>query len=337
MTLSVWKFSATVGGGALTGCALWLNAAHVAAAEGWASPLVAAGIVVTICAAATPPLGERAAQDGQWLKAICLAVFFVLAVSFSLTASITRSGGHRDAAAASAESGAEKTRLAREAYQTAQETRAAECATGRGPKCRDAETALSESRKALQAASPIMAADPAAERIAGALGISEAAVARYSPMALPFALELGGLVFLAIGLSPRRREKPAAPAPVITHDNIISDVATPAPAEPAIVPATSFAPVAEDPADDVADSIRSFAGRHLVRRRGEKMQSKAVYDAYLKHCDETDQHAENNTVFGRGMGALGWNKKSGRVVQYLDIALRVQRPTLVAVDGVARA
>jgi hypothetical protein len=40
-----WKASATVGGGALTGTAVWLNAEHVAASEGWLSPLVLAGII----------------------------------------------------------------------------------------------------------------------------------------------------------------------------------------------------------------------------------------------------------------------------------------------------
>jgi hypothetical protein len=34
------------------------------------------------------------------------------------------------------------------------------------------------------------------------LGVSEATVALYSPIALPLALERGGFIFLAIGLSP---------------------------------------------------------------------------------------------------------------------------------------
>jgi hypothetical protein len=58
-------------------------------------------------------------------------------------------------------------------------------------------------------AAPIRATDPAAERLATLLGVSEAAVTLYSPMALPLGLELGGFIFLAIGLSPRA-ERPNA-------------------------------------------------------------------------------------------------------------------------------
>jgi len=107
-------------------------------------------------------------------------------------------------------------------------------------------------------------------------------------------------------------------------------------AEAAIVPATALAPIASDPTDEVPESIKSFASRCLIRRRGEKLQGKAVYDAYCRHCDETDQHAENLKNFGTGMNNLGWQKKTDRVTSYLDVALKVTRPTLVAVGGVAR-
>jgi hypothetical protein len=98
-----WKASATAGGAALTGTAVWLNAEHVAVSEGWYSPLVLAGIFVTLCPAATPPLAERAVKTGQPAKAVVLWMFFALAVSFSLTASIARSGGYRDTQVAEAE------------------------------------------------------------------------------------------------------------------------------------------------------------------------------------------------------------------------------------------
>lgn len=199
-----WKASATVGGGALTGTAVWLNAEHVAAGDGWFSPLVLAGIFVTLGAAATPPLAERAAKTGQLAKAAVLWLFFALAVSFSLTASITRSGGYRDNQVAEVERGNTTARLATEAYTIAVANRSAECASGRGPKCREAEMRLGQARIALTQAAPIRSADPTGERLAAVLGVSQTAVALYSPMALPLGLELGGFIFLAIGLSPRR-------------------------------------------------------------------------------------------------------------------------------------
>jgi hypothetical protein len=204
-----WKAAATTGGAALTGTAVWLNAEHVAASEGWISPLVLAGIFVTLCAAATPPLAERAAKTGQPAKAVVLWLFFALAVSFSLTASVTRSGGHRDTQVAEVERRNIAARLAKEAYAIAAADRSAECASGRGPKCREAETQLSQARMALNLVAPIRAADPAAERLAALLGVSQTAITLYSPMVLPLGLELGGFIFLAIGLSPRA-ERPNA-------------------------------------------------------------------------------------------------------------------------------
>jgi len=123
-------------------------------------------------------------------------------VSFGLTASITRSSGYRDSQLAEVERGNITARLAKDAYAIAVANRSAECASGHGPKCREAETQLSQARSALRLAAPIRAADPGAERLASLLGVSEAAVALYSPMALPLGLELGGFIFLAIGLPP---------------------------------------------------------------------------------------------------------------------------------------
>ncbi len=210
--IPLWKATATVGGAALTGTAVWLNAEHVAASEGWFSPLVLAGIFVTLCAAATPPLAERTAMTGQPIKAVVLWLFFALAMSFSLTASITRSGGHRDTQVAEIERGNIAAQLANDAYAIAVATRGAECASGRGPKCREAETQLRQARRAFRLAAPIRAADPVAERLANVLGVSQAAVALYSPMALPLGLELGGFIFLATGLSPGSN-KPTMRAP----------------------------------------------------------------------------------------------------------------------------
>jgi hypothetical protein len=152
-----------------------------------------------------------AGKTGQPAKALVLWLFFALAVSFSLTASITRSGGYRDTQVAEAERGNSTARLAKDTYEIAAANRRAECASGRGPKCREAETHLSQARNALRLAAPIRAADPAAERVAALLGVSQTAVALYSPLALPLGLELGGFIFLAIGLGPGR-DVPAARA-----------------------------------------------------------------------------------------------------------------------------
>jgi len=186
---------------------VWLNAEHIAHAEGWASPLVLAGVLTTLCACLTSPAAERCARDAQPLKAACLWLFFGLAVTFSLTASIARSGGHRDAEVADAEAANMRAALAREAYQDAKMAKDAECKSGRGKLCRKAEDTLEAARQTLA----VKTADPGAERVAAVLAIEPATVALYSPFALPLGLELGGFIFLAVGLSPRcgEEKKPA--------------------------------------------------------------------------------------------------------------------------------
>ena len=208
-----WKAAATAGGASLTGAAVWLNAEHIAAAEGWASPLVVAGVITTICAALTPPAAERVAREGQPLKAAVLWAFFGLAVTFSLTASVSRSGGHRDAEVAGNASVNLKAMLATEAYEEAKTVKQDECKNGRNAKCRKAEDALTAARNALATSPTPRVADPGAGRIANILGVSEANVALYSPLALPLGMELGGFIFLATGLAPRRRAAQNAAPP----------------------------------------------------------------------------------------------------------------------------
>jgi hypothetical protein len=98
-------------------------------------------------------------------------------------------------------------RLAKHAYEIAVTEHSVECARRRSPKCRAAKTTLSQARTALSLKASIRVADPAAERLGSLLGISHNAVALYSPLALPLGLELGGFVFLAIGLSPRAKQR----------------------------------------------------------------------------------------------------------------------------------
>ena len=65
--------------------------------------------------------------------------------------------------------------------------------------------------------------DPGAERLAAVLGIQQASVALYSPLLLPLGLELGGFIFLALGLAPRRREDD-----IVTNGNeVASEISDP--------------------------------------------------------------------------------------------------------------
>lgn len=227
-SIPFWKIVATLGGSGLTASAVWLNAEHVASAEGWGSPLVAAGVIVTLCAASAPPLAERAGKTGQPLKAAMLWTFFVLAAGFSLTASISRSSGYVAGKIASVEGGNKSAQLAEEGYASLRKSVSAECVK-RGPECRKLETRLEEARKALMNTGPVQSADPGSERLAAVLGVEEAKVQLYVPLLLPLGLELGGYIFLAFGLAPaiRRKEEieiATAPTPAAIE---IEETATP--------------------------------------------------------------------------------------------------------------
>jgi hypothetical protein len=221
-----WKIIATLGGSGLTASAVWLNAEHVASAEGWGSPLVAAGIIVTLCAASAPPLAERAGKTGQPLKAIMLWTFFVLAAGFSLTASISRSSGYVAGKIASVEGGNKSAQLAEERYAALQKSVEAECRK-RGPECRKLESRLDEASKALMSAAPVQSADPGSERLAAVLGVEEAKVQLYVPLLLPLGLELGGYIFLAFGLAPALRRKEETYEPVEKLNIAPEETATP--------------------------------------------------------------------------------------------------------------
>jgi hypothetical protein len=181
-----------------------LYATHIAHTEGWGSPLVAAGIIVTLCAAVTPPFAERAAKTGQPAKAVLFWTFFALAVSFSLSASIARSSGYASGKVATVEQANEGAKLAKEAYEAAKQTQQDECKK-RGARCRAAEDAVTATRAQLATVAPVQSADPGAERLAAVLGIQSSTVQLYAPLLLPLGLELGGFIFLAAGLAPTRR------------------------------------------------------------------------------------------------------------------------------------
>lgn len=203
------KIIATIGGTALTGAAVWLNAEHVAAVETWESPLVAAGVIVTLCAAVTPPFAERAAKARQPLKAAILWVFFGLAVCFSLSASITRSSDSVADKAGSIETAQRAARIAREKHADLTAQRDAECATGIGANCRSLREQVNSTwseYERLAKLAPTKSADAGNNRLAAVLRIDPDTVALYVPLFLPLGLELGGFIFLAFGLAPRSRE-----------------------------------------------------------------------------------------------------------------------------------
>lgn len=256
-TIPVWKIAATVGGAGLTASVVWLNAEHVAAAEGWHSPLVLAGIAVTVCAAGTPPLAERAAKEGQPLKALLLWTFFALALGFSLSSSIARSSGYVAGRAAKAESGNKARELAEEAYAAARRSVEAECVK-RGPKCRALEDKADAACLALATAAPVQAADPGSQRLAAVLGVDEAKVQLYAPLFLPLGLELGGFIFLALGLAPRRREEQTA-SPAIAPEPVAIAADEPASAMQTLAKAAAKPPAAGTKAYYLQRLQRDFA------------------------------------------------------------------------------
>jgi hypothetical protein len=197
----IWKIVATSAGAGLTGVATYMNADAIAAGEGWLSPLTIGTIILTISGALALPLAERALHVGQWLKAAFLVLFFVLVLIGSLMNTLARTASYRDATVATGIAINARAELAREAYTAAQRTVADECKK-RGPLCRAAEAAVVEARLHLASAAPPKVADPAAQRLAAILGISESAIALYVPLILPTALELGGFLLLALGLAP---------------------------------------------------------------------------------------------------------------------------------------
>lgn len=205
----IMKYVATGVGITLCGVETWLNAEHIAKTEGLVSSLVAAVVVASIGAAAALPLAERAAKASQKAKALGLALFFLLMVCFSFSASVDRVGGKKDGEIAAARTDNNRVALAREAYTTAQKAAEAECAKIRGTRCRAAEKTASEARKSLAEKPAERVEDSMAKRISAAMPFLTAEdVELYQPLVLPLALQLGGFLMLALGLSPKERIEP---------------------------------------------------------------------------------------------------------------------------------
>lgn len=189
----------------------WLNADYVAQGGNWAQPMVLATIAITIAGAAALPIAERIGKAGQPAKAIALAcIFFPLVAMFSFSTSTERSGMRRDAIVVNHQAAAENQALAQQMVRDAENIRSRECADRKNgtTACRRAEIALTEARKGLKndvTAAAQALEDGAVKRITPlltALGVSEKALQLYLPLLMPFALLIGGFLFLAAGFAP---------------------------------------------------------------------------------------------------------------------------------------
>lgn len=204
-----WKMVA-IGLGALAcGAEGWMNAEHIAHAEGWASSLVATTLIASASAAASLPLAERAWKASQQAKAVLLIVFFLLMASFALSASIARVGGKHDSDVSTAQGDILRAQLAEEAHRDAKQGVAAACTdkTRGSTACNKAQSKLDKAREALvKAPAPRATANSMADRITAVLPVTEQQVRIYQPLLLPLALQIGGFVLLALGLAPGRPE-----------------------------------------------------------------------------------------------------------------------------------
>jgi hypothetical protein len=214
------KATATALGLALCASETWLNVEAVAHVEGWMSSLVAATAIASIAAAAALPMAERAAKSGHITKAFGLILFFIVMAGFAFTTSTARVGGKHDGEVAATQGDNTRAKLAADAYAAAQKVEKAECEKGRTSRCRKAEKATAEARTKLAAAPTEKTEDSMAVRVAAILPISADTVQTYQPLLLPTAFLLGGFLFLALGLAPRKRQpanrmdqEPEQPAP----------------------------------------------------------------------------------------------------------------------------
>jgi hypothetical protein len=202
--IPVAKVVATFLGAAMCGVETWLNAEHIAHAEGWLSSLVAVAITASIGAASALPLAEHALKTGQPAKGLGLVVFFLVMAGFSLSASVGRVGGKLDGEISAARSDSRAAVLAKETYDEAKAAVGDTCTdTTRGStKCRKAQRALADARNAYQESPAERVGDPAADRIAAILPVTPEAYRIVQPLLLPFGLQLGGFLLLALGLAP---------------------------------------------------------------------------------------------------------------------------------------
>jgi hypothetical protein len=152
-------------------------------------------------------------------------VFCLLAI-FSLGASLDRSGNSLDTKISEARSKNIPATLAKAAHKralqtlkSAEQSAMSECASGRGRLCRDRETEVKLAREQvlltetkLASAGSAKSVNSMATRIAKLVSVDAEKVNTYFPLALPFGLWLGGIVFIGVGFAPGATPKEQEPA-----------------------------------------------------------------------------------------------------------------------------
>jgi hypothetical protein len=207
------RIAASLVGAGLVGLSGWFTWQHAHDITAPIAAVVGAGMF---------HFGESAWRARRWLTALLLGALGLLAVLISLLAVVDRTSSRYDAATQSRASenlprvaAQQAVDEARKAVATAEAEATAECRSGNGPRCAGLEKRATEARERLAKARSELtklgartAEDPAAQRIAAVLHVSEAQIGMVQPLLLPVWLELSGLVLLTYGLSSARREAP---------------------------------------------------------------------------------------------------------------------------------
>lgn len=212
-------------GALLVGTDTWLSAGHAWHVDGGLGSLTVAIVVTTLGAACAIPLAERAWAAGRYIKATGLALFFFVMVCFSFSASIDRVATVRDDAIAEREATNAAHALALQALEDARQNLAdsqsaaeAECATGIGRNCRTQRAEVNAARSRVDLAMAQLARagapkveDPMASRLSAVLPFLTAEqIQIFQPLLLPFGLQIGGFLFIALGLQPNKVVPPVS-------------------------------------------------------------------------------------------------------------------------------
>lgn len=70
------------------------------------------------------------------------------------------------------------------------------------------------------------------------------------------------------------------------------------------------------------NSMELFAERCIVRSDGDNVKGAELYKAYCAFCETIGELPETNTLFGRTMPTLGFEKVPGRSITYRNISLQ---------------
>jgi len=227
----MWRVVATFFGICLAACEVWLNATFQANGGSFGQPQVIATIMITLAGVAAIPIAERAWESGsKWKAGALLFLFFPIVMALSFTSSLDRVGSHRDNKSAEQRSSAKKENLAQTLYDEAVAVKTRDCEGKKdgSPACKKAEGEVRKAGQALETSITTAAQnfeDGMATRIAGILsflGVNAEWVHMYVPLLMPTGLSVGGVLLLAIGLSPmpgvplRGEPEPSGEAPRLT-------------------------------------------------------------------------------------------------------------------------